>query len=169
MGQSGRMTRDGGAGAADVLVLAVQGMARPLFVLDEQWRFSYMNPAGAALLGETVDSLEGQVIWDKYPETVDSSFEENYRRVAATGVPASFEAWFDPMGIWFQVDAFRTDGGLVVTYDDVTARHEAELAREEAIAAREAEAERAAAAAGAAELAGRHLMLLGDISQAMTA
>jgi serine phosphatase RsbU (regulator of sigma subunit) len=169
MGQSGRMTRDGGAGAADVLVLAVQGMARPLFVLDEQWRFSYMNPAGAALLGETVDSLEGQVIWDKYPETVDSSFEENYRRVAATGVPASFEAWFDPMGIWFQVDAFRTDGGLVVTYDDVTARHEAELAREEAIAAREAEAGRAAAAAGAAELAGRHLMLLGDISQAMTA
>src|SRR4051794_39286722 len=162
------MTRDGGTAPSDVLVLAVEGMARPLFVLDQSWRFSYMNPAGAKLLGETVDSLVGRVIWEKYPETVDSPFEENYRRVAETGQPASFEAWFAPMGILFQVDAFRTDGGVVVTYDDVTARHEVERAREEAIAAREEAAERAAAAAAAAELAGRHLMLLGDISQAMT-
>ncbi|MGV7705361.1 PAS domain-containing protein, partial [Mycobacterium kansasii] len=90
---------------------------RPLFVLDPQWRFSYMNSAGAALLGETVDGLVGRVIWEKYPETLDSPFERHYRRVAETGVPAGFEAWFDPLGIWFQVDAFRTDGGVVVTYD----------------------------------------------------
>jgi serine phosphatase RsbU (regulator of sigma subunit) len=162
------MTSDGGAAPADVLVLAVEGMARPLFVLDDQWRFSYMNPAGAALLGETVDALVGQVIWNRYPETVDSPFERHYREVAATGMPASFEAWFEPLQIMFQVDAFRTDGGLVVTYDDVTLRYEVEQARAEAIAAREEAAERAAAAAAAAELAGRHLMLLGDISQAMT-
>jgi serine phosphatase RsbU (regulator of sigma subunit) len=163
------MTRGDGAVAADVLMSAVEGMARPLFVLDQQWRFSYMNPAGAALLGETVDRLVGRVIWEKYPETLDSPFERNYRRVAETGVPAGFEAFFAPMGIWFQVDAFRTDGGVVVTYDDVTARHAVERAREEAITAREEAAGRAEAAAAAAELAGRHLMLLGDISQAMTA
>jgi len=148
------MTQDGGAAPTDVLLQAVEGMARPLFVLDEEWRFSYMNPAGAALLGENVDALVGVVIWDRYPEAVDSPFEENYRRVAETGVPASFEAWFGPLGSWFQVDTFRTDGGLVVTFDDVTARREGERLREEAIAAREE--------------AGRHLMLLGDISQAMT-
>src|SRR3954469_4519304 len=154
MRQSGAMTRDGGTAPADVLVLAVEGMARPLFVLDDAWRFSYMNPAGAQLLGTTVEDIVGRVIWDRYPETLDSPFEQTYRRVSETGVPESFEAWFAPLGIWFQVDAFRTDGGLVVTYDDVTARHEVERAREEAVAAR--------------ELAGRHLMLLGDISQAMT-
>jgi len=154
--------------AADVLVLAVEGMARPLFVLDEGWRFSYVNPAGAALLGRTVDGLVGRVIWDEFPEAVDSPFEENYRRVAESGVPATFEAWFEPLQITFQVDAFRTDGGVVVTYDDVTARHQVELARMEAIAAREEAAERAATAAAAAELAGRHLILLGDISTAMT-
>jgi serine phosphatase RsbU (regulator of sigma subunit) len=162
------MTGDGRAVAADVLVLAVEGMARPLFVLDGNWRFSYVNPAGASLLGETVQDLVGRVIWDKYPETVGSPFERHYRQVAETGVPASFEAWFEPLRIVFQVDAFRTDGGVVVTYDDVTHRHEVERAREEAIAAREREAERAAAAAAAAEMAGQHLMLLGDISQAMT-
>jgi serine phosphatase RsbU (regulator of sigma subunit) len=163
------MTRGGGAVAADVLMSAVEGMARPLFVLDPQWRFSYINPAGAHLLDRTVEDLTGAVVWEEFPEAVGSPFEDHYRRVARTGVPAGFEAWFDPLGIWFQVDAFRTDGGVVVTYDDVTARHEVERAREEAITAREEAAGRAEAAAAAAELAGRHLMLLGDISQAMTA
>jgi len=168
MGQSGGVTTVGGDAPADVLVLAVEGMARPLFVLDEQWRFSYVNPAGAAILGRNVDELVGRGIWDEFPEAVDSPFESHYRSVAATGVPATFEAWFDPLQIMFQVDAFRTAAGLVVTYDDVTVRHRMEQAREEAVAAREEAAERAAAAAAAAELAGRHLMLLGDISTAMT-
>jgi serine phosphatase RsbU (regulator of sigma subunit) len=162
------MTTAGGAAPPHLLVQAVEGMARPLFVLDEQWRFSYMNPAGAALLGETVEGVVGRVIWEAYPETLGSPFERHYRQVAETGVPASFEAWFEPLQMWFQVDAFRTGAGLVVTYDDVTERHRVEQDREEAVAAREAEAARAAAAAADAELAGRHMMLLGDISQAMT-
>src|SRR5688572_3026286 len=115
MRQSERMTRDAEVPPpGDLLLQAVEGMERPLFVLDDDWRFSYMNPAGARLLGETVDGLVSRVIWEKYPGTVGSPFEENYRRVATTGEPASFEAWYDPLGIWFQVDAFRTDGGLVV-------------------------------------------------------
>jgi serine phosphatase RsbU (regulator of sigma subunit) len=163
------MTRDDAVPPpGDLLLQAVEGMARPLFVLDDDWRFSYMNPAGAALLGEQVDDVVGRVIWEKYPQAVDSPFEENYRRVAATGRPASFEAWFEPLQIWFQVDAFRTGAGLVVTYDDVTERRRTEEERAAAIAAREVAVEAAERAAAEAEESGRHLMLLGDINLAMT-
>ncbi|MCZ2827491.1 SpoIIE family protein phosphatase [Modestobacter sp. VKM Ac-2986] len=162
------MTVTGAPAPADLLVRAVQGMARPLFVLDDAWRFSYINPSGAALLGRTVAELVGRVVWEEFPEARGGDFERHYRHVAETGEPAGFEAWFAPLGVLFQVDAFRTDGGLVVTYDDVTARRRAEQAREEAAAAREVEAAHAAEAAAEAALAGRHLMLLGDISQAMT-
>jgi serine phosphatase RsbU (regulator of sigma subunit) len=163
------MTRDEAVPPpGDLLLQAVEGMARPLFVLGADWRFSYMNPAGAALLGERVEDVVGLVIWEKYPDTVDSPFEANYRRVAATGEPASFEAWFDPMQIWFQVDAFRTGAGLVVTFDDVNERRRAEDERAAAVAAREVAAREAARAAAEAEVAGRHLMMLGDINLAMT-
>jgi serine phosphatase RsbU (regulator of sigma subunit) len=163
------MTRDDAVPPpGDLLLQAVEGMARPLFVLDDDWRFSYMNPAGAALLGEQVDDVVGRVIWEKYPQAVDSPFEENYRRVVATGRPASFEAWFEPLRIWFQVDAFRTGAGLVVTYDDVTERRRTEEERAAAIAAREVAVEAAERAAAEAEESGRHLMLLGDINLAMT-
>src|SRR5690349_9721512 len=106
----------------DLLLQAVEGMERPLFVLDEDWRFRYVNPAGAALLDRSVESMVGHDVWEEFPEAVGTPFESHYRHVASTGEPASFEAWFDPLQILFQVDAFRTDGGLVVTYDDVTAR-----------------------------------------------
>ena len=57
------MTRDDAAPLpGDLLLQAVEGMERPLFVLDDGWRFRYVNPAGAALLSRTVDSMVGRVI-----------------------------------------------------------------------------------------------------------
>jgi serine phosphatase RsbU (regulator of sigma subunit) len=153
----------------DLLVQAVEGMERPLFVLDADWRFRYINPAGARVLDHTVDGLLGRDVWAAFPEAVGGPFERLYRSVRATGTTAGTEAWFEPLGKWFRADAFLTDAGLVVTYDDVTARRRTEEEWAAAVAAREAAAEKAARAAAEAERAGRHLMLLGDISQAMTA
>ncbi len=159
----------------DLLVQAVEGMDRPLFVLDEAWCFSYINPAGAQVLGRTVEELLGRGIWEAFPEAVGSPFQELYTSVFRTGESGRTVAYFEPLDTWFQADAFRTDAGLVVTYDDVTERRRTEDERAAAVAAREEAAQRAAEAAlraadaaAEAELAGRHLMLLGDISQAMT-
>jgi serine phosphatase RsbU (regulator of sigma subunit) len=143
-----------GALPGDLLLQAVEGMDRPLFVLDEDWRFRYINPAGARVLARTVGELLGRNVWEEFPEAVGGPFQQTYEEVRRTGEPGSTEAWFAPLGRWFRADAFLTEAGVVVTYDDVTAR-------------RRTEEERAAAAA-AAEEAGRHLLVLGDISQAMT-
>jgi serine phosphatase RsbU (regulator of sigma subunit) len=168
MGQSGPMTRDEAAPPGDLLLQAVEGMERPLFVLDEDWRFRYINAAGARVLDRTVEGLLGREVWVEFPEAVGGPFDRLYRSVRSTGTTAGLEAWFEPLGKWFRADAFLTDAGLVVTYDDVTARRRAEEERAAAVVAREQAAEEAARAAAAAELAGRHLMLLGDINLAMT-
>src|SRR5690349_23258076 len=143
-------------------------MDRPLFVLDDEWRFRYINAAGAAMLDRTIAELLGVVIWQVFPEAVGSPFHERYDRVRATRQSGSAEAWYEPLGKWFRADAFLTSAGLVVTYDDVTERRRTEDERAAAIAARETAASAAARAAAEAELAGRHLMLLGDINLAMT-
>src|SRR3954447_26126972 len=121
----------------DLLVQAVEGMERPLFVLDDDWRFRYVNPAGARVLDRTVEQIVGRGIWVEFPEAVGGPFEELYRRVRDTGVAGSTEAWFEPLGKWFEADAFLTDAGLVVTYDDVTERRRTEEERAAAVAARE--------------------------------
>jgi serine phosphatase RsbU (regulator of sigma subunit) len=169
MGQSEPMTRDEVLPPpGDLLVQAVEGMERPLFVLDEQWCFRYINPAGARVIDRTVESTVGRNIWAEYPEALGSPFEELYRRVRADGGTGSTEDWFPPLGKWFRADAFLTEAGLVVTYDDITQSRLLEEERTAAVTAREIAAAEAARAAGQAEAAGRHLMLLGDINLAMT-
>ncbi|RZU33713.1 serine phosphatase RsbU (regulator of sigma subunit) [Blastococcus saxobsidens] len=152
----------------DLLLQAVEGMDRPLFVLDEYWRCAYVNPAGARVLDREVADLVGSDIWAEFPEAVGGPFESLYRSVLRTGRADGVEAWFEPLGKWFRADAFLTDAGLVVSYDDVSERRRADDERVAAVAAREQAVAEAARAAGAAEEAGRHLMLLGDINLAMT-
>ncbi|MBN1094555.1 SpoIIE family protein phosphatase [Blastococcus sp. TML/M2B] len=152
----------------DLLLQAVAGMQRPMFVLDEEWRFRYVNPAGARVLDRTVEGLLGRDIWLEFPEAVGGPFEALYREVRATGGTGGTEAWFGPLGKWFRADAFLTGAGLVVTYDDVTEQRRIAEERAAAVDAREQAAAAAASAARDAERAGRHLMLLGDINLAMT-
>jgi serine phosphatase RsbU (regulator of sigma subunit) len=164
-----RVTRDRTLSpSGDLLVQALEGMERPLFVLDEGWCFSYINPAGARVLDRDVGDLVGRHIWTEFPQALGGPFEALYRRVRRDGGSGSTEAWFEPLRKWFQADAFLTEAGLVVTYDDVTERRRIEEERAAAVTAREEAAAVAAAAAAEAERAGRHLMLLGDINLAMT-
>lgn len=163
------MTPDtAGPPPGDLLLQAVEGMERPLFVLDDDWRFRYINPAGARVLDRTVEGLVGRHVWTEFPEAVGGAFDELYSRVRRTGVSDGVEDWFGPLGKWFRADAFLTDAGLVVTYGDITERRRAAEERAAAISEREAVAAEAAQAAMEAEIAGRHLMLLGDINLAMT-
>src|SRR3954470_18209905 len=159
---------DAAALPGDLLLQAVEGMERPLFVLDEELCFRYVNPAGARVLDRRVDRMLGRTIWPEFPEAVGGPFEELCTRVRVSGVSGSTESWFGPLGKWFRADAFLTDAGLVVTYDDVTERRHIEEERAAAVEAREKAAGEMARAAADAEMAGRHLMLLGEINLAMT-
>jgi serine phosphatase RsbU (regulator of sigma subunit) len=169
MGQSGAMIPDDAARPpGDLLLQAVEGMERPLFVLDEDWCFAYINPAGVRVIDRTVDETVGRNVWAEFPEALGTPFEELYRRVRANGGSGSAEDWFAPLDKWFRADAFLTEAGLVVTYDDVSEQHRLLEERAAAVTEREQAAAAAARAAAEAELAGRHLMLLGDINLAMT-
>ncbi len=152
----------------ELLLQAVEGMQRPMFVLDEHWRFRYVNPAGAAVLDRTVEDLIDRDIWAEFPEAVGTLFWDLYHEVRRTGGTGATEDWYGPLGKWFRADAFLTEAGLVVTYDDVTEQRRIADERAAAVDAREEAAAAAAAAAREAELAGRHLMLLGDLNLAMT-
>ena len=164
------MTRDDAAPLpGDLLLQAVEGMERPLFVLDDDWRFSYMNPAGAALLGETVDGpgrrgSSGRS--SRRRSTARSS--EHYRRVADDRRAGQLRG------------LVRAAADLVpgrrVPHRRRAGRH---LRRRHRATPHRGRARRGRrrprgggrggrAAAAEAEEAGRHLMLLGDINLAMT-
>jgi serine phosphatase RsbU (regulator of sigma subunit) len=95
--------------------------------VDSCWRVTYLNAAGAAVVGFTPDELVGVDFWAAFPANVDGEFGRAYRAAVATGRPCTVEAFYPhPLNAWFEVQAVPEDGGLAMYFSDVTERRVAQ-------------------------------------------
>ncbi|QZN86965.1 SpoIIE family protein phosphatase [Cellulomonas sp. C5510] len=118
--------RDADARIARVL----ETMSTAFFLLDDAWRFTYVNAEAERLLGRSRAELLGEVVWDVFPSALGSLFEQHYRGAVAAGEPRSFEAYYPPpLDAWYDVRAFPGPDGLSVYFHDVTGRRRAEEQR----------------------------------------
>ena len=143
-------TEAAGARAAAVL----ESIADAFYLLDRDWRFTYVNDAAEPLLQTTREALLGRTLWEAFPGVLGSAFEGPYREAMATGRVASLEAYFAPLGTWFDVRTYPWAGGLMVHFRDIGARKAAEAERERLLA--DADAARARAERAADRLARLH-------------
>lgn len=100
------------------------------FALDEDWTFTHFNERAQELVDPDGDGLEGENIWESFPDAVDSRFEAEYRTAMESQEPTTFEAYYpEPLDAWFEVHAYPSETGLSVYFRDVTDRkeHEQEL------------------------------------------
>ena len=101
------------------------------FSLDRDWRFTYINAAGERFLDHTPGNLIGKVLWDEFPGTAGSEFEQVYRRVVARQVSESFTAYYPNFDRWYEVNAYPAPEGLSVYFRDVTDRRKLEQERQQ--------------------------------------
>ncbi|MFQ1000607.1 SpoIIE family protein phosphatase [Modestobacter sp. SSW1-42] len=114
------------AGEARVTRL-LEAMPAGFYSLDHDWRFVHVNAHAERLLGHSREELLGKQVWDAFPGTADSVFEENYRRAVEHGQPISFDAHYPaPLDGWYEVRAWPTPDGLSVYFIEVTQRRAAQ-------------------------------------------
>jgi signal transduction histidine kinase/CheY-like chemotaxis protein len=107
---------------ADVRARSIlESITEAFFSLDQQWRFTYLNPQSFVLLGRPPEQLVGKSLWEEYPGLHGSPFEAIYRGVASTRKTASIVAFFPDHQRWYDVRAYPAeDGGLSVYFRDVS-------------------------------------------------
>lgn len=105
------------------------------FALDTAWRFTYVNDRAAEVLGRSVASMLGTVVWDTLPEVADGRPRKRAERAVEEQEPTEFEVHSELLGAWYEVKLFPSETGLSVYFRDVTARkaREHELERYETI------------------------------------
>jgi len=115
------------------IAAALESLAVGYLALDADWRIAYVNAEAERITGTPRADLLGATLWEAFPATVGTVFEEHYRRARATGRPEVFEAYYPaPLDIQVEVRAIAEGDGLALYFLDVTARARAQQAAEAA-------------------------------------
>jgi len=98
------------------------GITEPFFVLDNDWRFAYINEPAEEILGSSSHELLGQSIWEAFPDSVGSKFEQVALEVAASGEPMRFAEQYVAGGRTFSQMVSPAPGGITVYLHAVQTR-----------------------------------------------
>jgi PAS domain S-box-containing protein len=94
--------------------------------LDREWRYTHVNDKVAELAGWPKEKMIGRVIWEIFPEAVETEFYEHCQRVMRTGEPSHCEFFYAPWNRWLDTRMYPTKDGMVIFRADITERKKQE-------------------------------------------
>src|SRR3954469_16326938 len=99
------------------------------FAVDSDWKLTYINAEAETMVHCKREDALGSVLWEQLPWLIGTVFQENYEKVMVDRVAIEFEA-VDPTGkIWYDVHAYRSNGGISVFFRDISERKKSETER----------------------------------------
>jgi PAS domain S-box-containing protein len=105
----------------------LEGIADTFYSLDDQWRFTMVNPAAEkAPFGRPASDLLGRVIWDLYPNLKGTQIHRYYLKAAEKQTLEHYEAQSPLNSQWYEVFMQGSKGGIDVYMRDITQSKKAE-------------------------------------------
>lgn len=104
----------------------LESITDAFYVVDKDWRFTYLNKQSEPLLQRSREELTGKNIWEEFPEAVGSSFYEQFHKALDERVSVTFEDFYSPLNAWLEVRAYPSAEGLSVYFRNITHRKQAE-------------------------------------------
>src|SRR5256885_995161 len=99
------------------------------FAVDSDWKLTYINAEAEKMVRCKREDVLGHVLWEQFPWLIGSIFQTNFERVMAERVGIEFEAADATGKIWYDVHAYRSNGGISVFIRDVSERKKSETER----------------------------------------
>lgn len=104
------------------LVATLSSMSDGFFMVDRNWRFTFVNPVAEQTLQVKSEQVLGKTLWECFPDALASVFERQYRKAMSSGESVHFETYFTPLSLWVEVHAYPSDDGLAVYFQDINER-----------------------------------------------
>jgi PAS domain S-box-containing protein len=106
----------------------LEGITDLYYQLDREWRFTDINRVTMLRFRKSREELLGRVIWEVFPQAVESKLYPQFHRAIEQMVPVHFELLSKIVpGTWFEAHAYPSPGGLSVYLRDISERKVAEL------------------------------------------
>jgi PAS domain S-box-containing protein len=114
--------------AKQQLESVLSSISDQFLVLDQEWRYVYVNDRVIETLGLSREALIGRTIWEIFPGIVGSEFDTQVRRAIAEQTPVHFEYFYPTWNRWFEIHAYPASDGLTFLITEITDRKRAEEA-----------------------------------------
>ncbi|WP_075791599.1 putative bifunctional diguanylate cyclase/phosphodiesterase [Massilia putida] len=96
------------------------------FSVNRKWEITYANTLAEVFAGVEPGTSTGHVLWDIAPGLAGTEIAGVYRRAMERRENASFEAFYDPAGVWLSLRVYAREDGLSVFFHDISDRKLAE-------------------------------------------
>jgi signal transduction histidine kinase len=98
--------------------------------VSRDFKFSYVNDAGAKFLGRSSEEIIGKPVFDAFPEAKGTVFEECFRKGLEQRAILSLEDFYPPLESWLECRCYPSADGISIFFTDTTLRRHFEQERE---------------------------------------
>jgi diguanylate cyclase (GGDEF)-like protein/PAS domain S-box-containing protein len=114
------------AKSRDILT-AWESMTDAVVITDKKWSVNHVNANYCKITGKSRQDLIGMDIWSTHPDTIyDSIGYRECNRAMRDQVTVSYEEYYEPLRMWFEVHAYPSEVGLAIYIRDISTRKHAE-------------------------------------------
>jgi diguanylate cyclase (GGDEF)-like protein/PAS domain S-box-containing protein len=100
----------------------LESITDAFFVLDDGWRFTYLNPKAEEFLRRSSADLLHRNIWDEFPEAVDTGIYHQCHRALREQKTVEFVEYYAPLRTWLDIRAYPHASGISVFFRDISRR-----------------------------------------------
>ncbi|MFW9262339.1 ATP-binding protein [Nostoc sp. CALU 546] len=120
------------------LETVIAGIQDQFFVLDRDWRYTFVNDQVTEIVGFSKEELLGRIIWEVFPDMVNSEFYTQVQRAMSTTGYAyaqqtvvQFEYFYPTWQRWLENRVYPFAEGVSIFVTDISDRKQAEKALRE--------------------------------------
>jgi len=106
--------------AAEKLDAFIESITDSFFIVDNEWRFVKVNSAFEKMTNTPREEMLGNVLWDVYPEIMDSGFGKAYYELIEKRESVKFTEYFEPIDKWLSTSAYTSAEGITVYVKDIS-------------------------------------------------
>lgn len=104
------------------IVNILENITDGFYTLNCHWQFTYINPKAEECLHKKRQELLGKNIWEQLPNIAKTIFFKEFHKAVYRNVAVKFEGHYEDQNIWFEVEAYPSEEGLSVFFQDITER-----------------------------------------------